>query len=91
MALPIKVQAGIDDAPIASVEGVSAKVFRFAAAWGRNEYAGGTWHVLVPLAVIDRRSGRAKVRPVIDPTLALLGAGLIATVLLSRRRRQVNG
>jgi hypothetical protein len=91
VALPLKFKIGLEDAPLAGLDGVSARVFRLGAGWGRNDAAGGMWQMLIPVAVVDRRLGSRRLQSVVDPTYALIALAAGAWLLRRRRRRKADG
>jgi hypothetical protein len=87
MALPLKCTFGLDEAAIGETGEVTVRVLRAGFSWAFAA-GGGTWQMLLPVAVVDRREGRRSVRPVIDVNLSVALAGSLLLLISARRRRR---
>ncbi len=78
---PRRVQA-LRDEP----HGLEILVWRLAVGWGGRSTGAAGW--VLPLAVVERRGGRTRWRPVPDLTLAAQALGLAAAAWVALRPRR---
>ncbi|HXH21686.1 MAG TPA: hypothetical protein VNN10_06625 [Dehalococcoidia bacterium] len=86
MKAPIKVHAGIEDVRLGETDDVRARVAGVRITW-QSRRGAGLWAFHAPVAVVDERGGRRRLRPVVDLNLVLVMALLVLTLAATRQRR----
>jgi hypothetical protein len=86
--LPLRIEGKIDDRALVGDGEVVARVLRFGLSWWYPR-GGGTWQILIPIGIIDRRAKSKGFHPVLDwGLMAAVVASISATVLLRNRPRR---
>ncbi len=93
MTPPLKIDAGLREVALPSTRPVGVRVLRMAVAVSLP-WLGGVWAYALPVAVVDRGSSPARVRPIIGFGQAITGAFalvILLDILAAGRRRARNG
>jgi hypothetical protein len=77
---PLQVRVGFDEAPLTADKRVFVRVFRLSLTAQRGANA-AVWALARPIAILDRRTEPATMKPVFDPALVVTAAALLIALL----------